>query len=689
MGLDKYTIDITEMARKGKIDPIQGRDGEIRQIIDILTRRRQNNPIITGEAGVGKTAVVEGFALKVVNKEVPPSLQDVSIHLLDLGLLQAGSGVRGEFETRLKSVISEVKYSKVPIILFIDEAHTLIGAGGAVGQGDAANLLKPALARGELRTIAATTHSEYKRYFEKDPALTRRFQEVRVDEPSEESAIRMLRGLKASLEEHHKVQILDVAIRTAVSLSHRFITGKKLPDKAISLLDTACARVGISQRSVPPEIEDLIQTHKDLEREIEILEQEKFGNGSHKNKIQDLKKDKKKTEEQKIELESKWKKELSLVEQINSLNSDLELSDETREKELNPLRQKLVQIQGENPMVFPYVEEKNVAKVIAGWTGIPLGKMLAKEIDTILHLEEKLGEKIIGQDRALQTITRRIRTSRASLDDPNRPIGVFLLTGPSGVGKTETAVILADVLYGGEKNIITINMSEYQESHTVSTLRGSPPGYVGYGEGGVLTEAVRKNPYSIVLLDESEKAHPDVMELFYQVFDKGTMEDGEGVSVDFKNTVIFLTSNLGAEKIIDLWSNNESQSSIEETVKVIRNELAQHFKNALLGRLTIVPYFPLGSEMIKKIVKLKLIKIKKRFQKQHQAELKYPEKLIDHITEGSTQIESGARNIDNILTHNLLPGLSTKILEKMALGESFSQVFINLDQEEQFVFEIQ
>lgn len=696
--LDQFTINLTERAREGKIDPIQGRDFEIRQVIDILTRRRQNNPILTGEAGVGKTAVAEGFALRIAVGDVPPSLKQVALHSLDLGLLQAGAGVKGEFENRLKSVINEVKSSPTPIILFIDEAHTLIGAGagGQQGQSDAANLLKPALARGELRTIAATTWSEYKKYFEKDPALTRRFQVVKVDEPSPDVAIDMVRGIVGHLEKHHEVVILDEAVSDAVILSDRYITGRQLPDKAISVLDTACARVGLGQNATPPKVEDAQRRIELLRLEIEILNREEAAGRSHQERLENLQEQLKTTQTALEQLEKRWHQEQDMVKEIHQLREEAQGSPENEEKtasakstpKIIELEKKLEDFQGEEPMVPVFVDSRVVASVISGWTGIPVGKMLTNEIQNVLDLKGNLQERVIGQDSGLEAICRRIRTSRAELDDPGKPVGVFLLAGPSGVGKTETALALADLLYGGERNLVKINMSEYQESYTVSNLKGSPPGYVGFGQGGVLTEAVRRAPYSVVLLDEIEKAHNDVVELFYQVFDKGEMEDSEGVQVDFKNTVILLTSNAGSDVVMSLCQNGGTSPSPDDLEKALRPELLKIFKPAFLGRTVIVPYFPLGDEEIRNITRLKLEKIKDRFQDSHRAKLDFDDAVVDAVVERCTEVESGARNVDHILTHTLLPDLGKTMLEKMAEGTGVETVQVTLNQDGDFAYEI-
>lgn len=677
--LDQYTVNLTANAKAGKIDPVLGRDGEIRQMIDILMRRRQNNPILTGEAGVGKTAVVEGFANRVAEGDVPPALQGVHIHSLDLALLQAGAGVKGEFENRLKGLINEVKSSTEKIILFIDEAHTMIGAGGQAGQNDAANLLKPALARGELRTIAATTWSEYKKYFEKDPALARRFQVVKVEEPSEEVACTMMRGIVGSLEKHHKLRILDEAVTATVKFSHRYIAGRQLPDKAVSVLDTACARLSLGQNSTPPRLEDVTRAIDSLEVQKRVLERETVIGADHAERLTQIDEKIAKAKAEEAELRTQWEKEKELVAKIRDLQLKLEgvidkkegepeIDREAAQAELASLEAELAALQGEKGMIRVSVDAQIVGEVISAWTGIPLGKMVRNEIETVLHLDEHLKQRVIGQDHALAAIAQRILTSRASMDDPVKPVGVFLLVGPSGVGKTETAIALADVLYGGERNMITINMSEFQEAHTVSTLKGSPPGYVGYGEGGVLTEAVRRRPYSVVLLDEVEKAHPDVLELFFQVFDKGRMEDGEGREIDFRNTIILLTSNAATETMMKLTADPELLPDEKGLVAAIKPELNKVFKPAFLGRLMIVPYYPVRDEALKKIIKLKLGKIQKRIAESHKIRLEYDEALLNEVAARCTEVESGARNVDNILSNTMLPELSRQILTQMASG---------------------
>ncbi|MBF0225365.1 MAG: type VI secretion system ATPase TssH [Desulfobacterales bacterium] len=695
--LDQFTIDLTIRAKEGFIDPIRGRDFEIRQLIDILTRRRQNNPILTGEAGVGKTAVVEGFALRIAKGDVPPSLRNISLRMLDLGLLQAGASVKGEFEKRLKSVIDEVRTSSQPIILFIDEAHTLIGAGGSAGMGDAANLLKPALARGELRTVAATTWSEYKKYIEKDPALARRFQVVKVGEPDEASAVEMLRGLVENLEKHHNVTILDEAVREAVRLSHKYITGRLLPDKAISVLDTACARVAIGQNATPPEIEDVNSKISNIELEVEILEREKKRGIGNFERIDELKEELESLKSRKEELEKVWNEELNLVKVIVEIERSIldynkakdTLRFEESSKKLLAKKEELKIIQNETLMVPVCVDARIVASVISGWTGIPVGKMMADEIQTILDLKEKLSERIIGQPLALDAISRRIRTFRANLDEPGKPVGVFLLAGPSGVGKTETAIALSDILYGGDRNMIVLNMSEYQEAYTVSSLKGSPPGYVGYGKGGVLTEAVRQNPYSILLLDEFEKAHQDVMEMFYQVFDKGLLEDSEGITIDFKNTLMLLTTNAGSYSIMQMCQDSTNLPELDNFVELVRPELLKYFKPALLGRLVIVPYYPLSDDVIKKIIKLKLDKTKDRFKEQHRINFSYTEEFISAVASRCNEKDTGARNVDHILTQTMLPELSGEILKRMAKGDVCTGINVYIDEAGKFAYKFE
>ena len=702
--LKQFTVDLTEQARQGKMDPIVGRDEEIRQVIDILMRRRQNNPILTGEAGVGKTAVVEGFAQKIVAGDVPPSLRDVTLRTLDVGLLQAGASMKGEFENRLRHVIEEVQSSPKPIILFIDEAHTLVGAGGAAGTGDAANLLKPALARGTLRTVAATTWAEYKKHIEKDPALTRRFQVVQVLEPSEEKAIRMMRGVVSVQEKHHKVMVLDEALEAAVKLSHRYIPARQLPDKAVSLLDTACARVGISQHAVPPEVDDCRKRIAALETELQIIGREKSVGIEVGTREQDASE---KLEEEKArlaELEDRWNAEKVMVEKILDLReklrsaghavddssqataestgedqeSNVPMDQDTLLSELKTTQGVLHDFQGESPLILPTVDHQAIAAVVQDWTGIPVGRMVKNEIETVLKLADLLEQRIIGQRHALEMIARRIQTSRAGLDNPNKPIGVFMLAGSSGVGKTETALALAEALYGGEQNVITINMSEYQEAHTVSTLKGAPPGYVGYGEGGVLTEAVRRRPYSVVLLDEVEKAHPDVHEIFFQVFDKGWMEDGEGRVIDFKNTLILLTTNAGTDLIMNLCKDPELMPEPEGIAKALREPLLKVFPPALLGRLVVIPYYPLTDEVIGLIAKLQLGRIKKRIAESHGVPFSYDDEVVKLIISRCTELESGGRMIDAILTNTVLPKISEEFLTRMVEGKPIDRVHISV-----------
>jgi type VI secretion system protein VasG len=721
--LKRYTVDLTERARSGEIDPVAGRDEEIRQIIDILMRRRQNNPMLTGEAGVGKTAVVEGFALRLARGDVPPQLKDVSLCVLDIGLLQAGASMKGEFENRLRSVIDEVQASAKPIILFIDEAHRVLGGGGAAGTGDAANLLKPALARGKLRTIGATTWAEYKKHIEKDPALTRRFQVVQVEEPSEEKAVLMLRGVASILEKHHRVALLDEAITAAVRLSHRYIPARQLPDKAVSLLDTACARVAVSQHATPAELEDCQRRLEALRVELEIIEREgAIGIDIADRRTRTLKAID--DEETRLSvLKKRHEEEKGVVDQILEIRAKLRapatvpaalppaaagvpaaaptagaappapggaspeagaapaaapgLSEIERQAllaELAPLQKKLSELQGDAPLILPTVDEQAVASVVQDWTGVPVGRMVKNEIESVLKLADTLNQRVIGQKHALDIIARRIQTSRARLDNPNKPIGVFMLCGTSGVGKTETALALAEALYGGEQNIITINMSEFQEAHTVSTLKGSPPGYVGYGEGGVLTEAVRRRPYSVVLLDEVEKAHADVHELFFQVFDKGWMEDGEGRGIDFKNTIILLTSNVGSDLIMNMCRDPELMPEPEGIAKALREPLLKVFPAALLGRLVVVPYYPLSDEMMGNIVRLQLGRIRKRVAANHGIPFEYGDDVVKLIVSRCTEAESGGRVVDAILTNTVLPRVSLEYLQRLSNGEALKAV---------------
>ena len=685
--LKKFTVDLTARARDGKIDPVTGRDEEIRQIVDILMRRRQNNPILTGEAGVGKTAVVEGFALRLVRGDVPPQLRGVALLALDIGLLQAGASMKGEFEQRLRQVIDEVQASPTPIILFVDEVHTLVGAGGAAGTGDAANLLKPALARGDLRTIGATTWAEYKKYIEKDPALTRRFQVVQVAEPDEAKAVLMLRGVATVLEAHHRVQLLDEAIEAAVKLSHRYIPARQLPDKAVSLLDTACARVAVSQHATPAEVEDCRRRIESLQLEQEIIDREArvgVDTGSRGDEVAarlDV-------ERQRLAaLEQRWQAEKAVVERILQLRAQLrgdggavdaaEADDAGRATQLEALhaaQHELAALQGDTPLIMPSVDAQAVAAVVADWTGIPVGRMVKNELDAVLQLGATLGQRVIGQQHGLDMIARRIQTSRARLDNPNKPIGVFMLCGTSGVGKTETALALAEALYGGEQNVITINMSEYQEAHTVSTLKGAPPGYVGYGEGGVLTEAVRRRPYSVVLLDEVEKAHPDVHELFFQVFDKGWMEDGEGRLIDFKNTIILLTSNVGSELIMNMCQDPELAPAPEALAESLQAPLTKVFPPALLGRIVTIPYYPLSPDMMARIVRLQLERIRRRVQDNHRIPFDYDDEAVALIVQRCNNPEAGGRIIDSILTNTVLPRISVEYLARTAAGQPMSRI---------------
>ncbi|CAI0748376.1 type VI secretion system ATPase TssH [Serratia ficaria] len=696
--LAQFAQDLTARARNGEIDPVAGRDEEIRQIVDILMRRRQNNPLLTGEAGVGKTAVVEGLALRIVAGDVPPQLRDVQLYLLDIGMLQAGAGVKGEFEKRLQAVIDEVQSSPTPIILFIDEIHTLIGAGGAQGTGDAANLLKPALARGQLRTVGATTWSEYKKYIEKDPALTRRFQVVQVHEPSEDKALLMLRSTVSPLEQHHRILLLDEAVDAAVRLSHRYIPARQLPDKAVALLDTACARVAVSQHAEPAQVEDCRHRIDALQIELEIARREtKVGIGNPQ-RPQDIEAQLATLQQELEQLTARWQEELTLIRQIIDLRAQLHrqeaepADDETASQpapsadelrgQLGELQRQLSELQGEAPLIFAAVDANIVAAVVSDWTGIPLGRMVKNEIEAVLQLSDTLNQRVIGQRHALDLIARRVRTSRARLDDPNKPVGVFLLAGPSGVGKTETALALAETLYGGEQNVITINMSEFQESHTVSTLKGAPPGYVGYGEGGVLTEAVRRRPYSVVLLDEIEKAHPDVHEIFFQVFDKGWMEDGEGRHIDFRNTIIILTSNVGTDLIAGLCSDPDLMPEPEALSGALREPLLSVFPAALLGRLLVVPYYPLTDATLGNIVRLQLGRVQRRLAENHDIVCTFDDAVIDQIVSRCTEVESGGRMVDAILTNTLLPQISHTLLTGSANDQRYRRLHIALQQNE-------
>ena len=691
--LEQYTSDLTAQARAGKIDPILGRDSEIRQVIDILTRRRQNNPILTGEAGVGKTAVVEGFAVRLASGDVPPALKGVTLRSLDMGLLQAGAGMKGEFENRLRGVIDEVKASPKPIILFIDEAHTLIGAGGAAGQNDAANLLKPALARGELRTIAATTWAEYKKYVEKDAALTRRFQVVKVEEPAEPIAIAMIRGLVGTLEKHHNVRILDAAVSEAVRLSARYIPSRQLPDKAVSLIDTACARVAMSQAAVPAPIEDRERRIGLIDTEIGILDREIAGGEDHTERREALTEERAGLAEQLASLRERWEQEKVLAAEITATREKIEASAEPLSEDglrgaLSRATATLHTLQGEEPLIYPVVDGQAVAEVVAGWTGIPTGRMQSNEIRTVLNLKHMMEQRIVGQPHALEAIAQSIRTSRAGLTDPRKPIGVFLMVGTSGTGKTETAMTLADLLYGGEQNLTVINMTEFKEEHKVSLLMGSPPGYVGYGEGGILTEAVRRRPYSVILLDEMEKAHPGVQDVFFQVFDKGNMKDGEGRDIDFKNTVIIMTSNAGTDLITRLFADPETAPDAAGLADALMPELMKYFKPAFLGRVTLVPYFPLSPDIIRKIVELQMERVRRRVRESYRAKFDWTEALVDTIAERCTETSSGARNVEKILSRTLLPALSAEVLSRLAEGASIEKITINVDNEGGFIYDI-
>jgi type VI secretion system protein VasG len=698
--LKKFAVDLTEKARKGEMDPVTGRDEEIRQIVDILMRRRQNNPLLTGEAGVGKTAVVEGFAQRLARGDVPPQLKDVSLLTLDIGLLQAGASMKGEFEQRLRQVIDEVQSSPKPIILFIDEIHTLVGAGGAAGTGDAANLLKPALARGNLRTIGATTWAEYKKYIEKDPALTRRFQVVQVPEPDETKAIVMLRGVASVLEKHHRVQLLDEAIEAAVRLSHRYIPARQLPDKAVSLLDTACARVAVSQHATPAEVEDCQRRLEALRTELDIISREETIGLDVVKRRGTVEAAIEADEADLAKLQLRWDKEKALTDELLKIRAQLReqgaavdspdaAASTEGEAAANPSREELLvllrdvqariaEVQGESPLILPSVDEQAVASVVADWTGIPVGRMVKNEVQAILQLADTLNQRVIGQKHGLEMIAKRIQTSRARLDNPSKPIGVFMLCGTSGVGKTETALALAEALYGGEQNVITINMSEFQEAHTVSTLKGAPPGYVGYGEGGILTEAVRRRPYSVVLLDEVEKAHPDVHEIFFQVFDKGWMEDGEGRMIDFKNTIILLTSNAGSELLMSMCKDPDLLPDPESLAGALKAPLMKIFPPALLGRLVVIPYYPLSPEMMAQIVRLQLGRIKKRVEANHAIPFEFSDAVVQLVVSRCNDSESGGRIIDAILTNTVLPRISTEYLQRLADGKAIQKVALDV-----------
>tara|TARA_R110002126_G_scaffold6119_3_gene32182 strand:- start:2239 stop:4890 length:2652 start_codon:yes stop_codon:yes gene_type:complete len=696
--LDQFTIDLTQSARDGKIDPVLGRDSEIRQVIDILTRRRQNNPILTGEPGVGKTAVAEGFALAVIEGNVPPALQNVVIRTLDLSLLQAGAGVKGEFENRLKNVIQEVKSSPVPIILFIDEAHTMIGAGGQAGQGDAANLLKPALARGELRTIAATTWAEYKKYFERDAALARRFQVVKIEEPSEDVAVEIMRGLSKVMEQHHGVRVVDDALQESVRLSSRYMSGRQLPDKSVSLLDTACARVALSQAAVPAEVSDCERRITALDTEERVLARENAVDRTHGERLEEIATERSQAQDSLEALKARWNDEKELVNAIMTARDALAppkegeeaLSEAERERLVGALETsvaELKKIQGDSPLVHAHVDGQAIAEIIATWTGIPVGRMVANEIQGVLELKDRLEQRVVGQSHALDSIAQAIRTSRAGLTDPNRPVGVFMLAGTSGVGKTETAISLAEELFGGEQNMTTINMSEFKEEHKVSLLMGSPPGYVGFGEGGILTEAVRRKPYSVVLLDELEKAHEGVQEIFYQVFDKGNMKDGEGRDIDFRNTVIIMTTNAGTDAVMALCADPETRPEPEAFVEAMHPELLKTFKPAFLGRCQVLPFYPLADDVMRKIIHLKLNKIAKRVTANYDAAFTYTDELVQEVLNRCTEVETGARNVDHILSQTLLPEMAAEFLSRMAAGTKIQSVVATVSDSGGFTYD--
>lgn len=697
--LNQFTIDLVAEAKAGKIDPILGRDEEIRQIIDILSRRRQNNPILAGEAGVGKTAVVEGFALRIADGNVPASLQNVALRSLDLALMQAGASAKGEFERRLKALIDEVKSSSQPIILFIDEAHTLIGAGGSAGQGDAANLLKPALARGELRTIAATTWAEYKKYFEKDAALARRFQVIKVEEPDEIKATAMIRGLVPVLEKSHNVRLIDEAIKAAVQLSARYIPSRQLPDKAVSVIDTACARVAVSQSTIPAPIEDRKHRIHVIDAELAMLEREALVGSENRDRQEELGNEKNLLTGEIQSLTDQWEKEIALVEELGELRKEIEENNNKKENEekidtseitakYNNLLEELSKVQGEKPLVFSLVDKQSIAEVVQSWTGIPTGRLQSDQIASVLNMRGLMEKRVVGQNHAIEALAQAITTSRAGLTDPRKPVGVFLMVGPSGVGKTETALTLAELLYGGEQNLTTINMSEFKEEHKVSLLMGSPPGYVGYGEGGILTEAVRRKPYSVILLDEMEKAHPGVQDIFFQVFDKGTMRDGEGRDIDFKNTLIIMTSNAASDLISKLCADPETAPTTAELAVSIKSELGKYFKDAFLGRVTLVPYLPLSDAIIRDITRLQMERIKKRISQAHKTIFDYDDNIIEFIAMRCTDSASGARNIENILTRTLLPELSTAILEAIGNGTKINRIQTAMDSTDKFIYEI-
>ncbi|WP_425641700.1 type VI secretion system ATPase TssH [Marinomonas gallaica] len=694
--LASYTLDLTGRARSGELDPVVGREAEIRQVIDILCRRRQNNPILTGEAGVGKTAIVEGLAQRIVDGDVPDSLQDVDIRILDLTLLQAGAGVRGEFENRLKGVVEEVKQSPKPIILFIDEAHTLIGAGNSGGQGDAANILKPALARGELRTIAATTWAEYKKYFEKDAALTRRFQVVKVDEPSPENAMRMLRTLAPHFEAHHQVMILDEAIRDAVLLSKRYISGRQMPDVCVSVLDTACSRVNLELRNAPAALDNLNASLDQQQRELSALERENSLYGGFVEEVEALRATIDQLESEKVIVEQAWQKEKALVDQIVALRQQISDADVEQALELVAWKEELTAhlveldvLQGEAPLVRPHVDSQVIAEVISSWTGIPAGRMVSSEIQKVLTVQTELQKRIIGQDHALDAVSQSVRIASAKLKDPKQPIGVFMFCGSSGVGKTETALALADLLYGGEQNLTVINMSEFKEEHKVSLLMGAPPGYVGHGEGGVLTEAVRRKPFSVILLDEMEKAHPGVQDIFYQIFDKGSMKDSEGRDIDFRNTLIIMTSNAGTETISQYYADPDTAPAPEKLEGLIKDEMLNYFKPAFLGRTRLVPFLPLTDDVMSNIIRLQLNRVGQRLAEQYKAQFEFSDAVIDTIVSRCKEVDTGARNAIHIINRTLLPEISMHVLESMGEEQSIIGVTIDMDDNSQFTYQLQ
>lgn len=706
--LDQYTVDLTEQARQGKIDPAIGRDKEISQVIDILVRRSQNNPLLIGEAGVGKTAIVEGLALRIAQGDVPSPLKHVSLRALDLTLLQAGASLKGAFEERLKSVMNEIKASPTWILPFVDEAHTLIGAGGHAGFGDAANLLKPALARGELRMIAATTWTEYNKSIGKDPALVRRFQLVTVAEPDVQSAVDMMRGLARTLEAYHKVSILDEAIEAAVQLSHRYMPSQRLPGKSAGLLDIACARVALGHAAQPGVLQDCVRRAETIGREIVMLERETATGTDHRERLEALVKERQSEERRTAHLTKQWQQEQELVGKIMSIRQRLEASLVDRERtnrevaptplteedkkqlqaDLATLNKELSDVQGDSPLLQPCVDVQLIAQVVSQLTTIPVGRLVKKEIDTIRGLTPLLEKRVIGQSESIERIGQKLKTARARLANPRRPLAVMMLLGPSGVGKTETALALAEVLFGSDQNMTVINMSEFKELHRVAVLMGSPPGYVGYEEGGQLTEPVRRQPYTVILLDEIEKAHEKVQDVFYRVFDEGTMKDGQGRDVDFKNTVIMMTSNVGSETIMKLCSDADRKPNLDELVEAVRPELIEYFKPAFLGRVTIIPYYPISPHIMHEIIELQLGRIRARIKDTYKASLTYDESLPKVIAARCTDVESGARTIDHIISGTVLPELSDQFLSKMAAGESIKSVHISVGSEGGFHYAV-